>query len=314
MILAAAGTAIIGIAAVVTLYSKKSTNEVSSRSETKATSNTKSAAKKKSKSKKNISKADKQIPKNEFITEVDTSIGVISSNSQAVKFEVNEEEPTVYKDASSNDMHDDIVELVDEKKVKKPKESAEQKAARLARQKIAKASKSAEDSNTLPDPKVQSSAYVNENYIDGDELANFINTTNTPAEGWAVVEDKRKQKDVKKPAESIPVVVEVPEVVAPVQPSAPVDKTTAEIMVDGKKVGSIIGQKGATLRTIQESTGTEITIPKDRDAKTVPIVISGPAEGVASATKCINDLVNKGYSGLLEGDDFSEGHVSINPM
>jgi hypothetical protein len=33
-----------------------------------------------------------------------------------------------------------------------------------------------------------------------------------------------------------------------------------------------------------------------------------------AAGQIVSDLAKKGYSALLHGDDFSEGHVSIHPM
>jgi hypothetical protein len=64
-----------------------------------------------------------------------------------------------------------------------------------------------------------------------------------------------------------------------------------------------------------DATGVEINTPKvDRDS-TAPMVITvtGTADGVARATKAINELVTKGYCKLLASDDFKEGSIEVHP-
>lgn len=186
-------------------------------------------------------------------------------------------------------------------KKKKAKETPEQRAARLERQKIAKATKKTSDDDNgvlqdFPD-------------IPLDSFNDTLQSSST--DGWAVVET-RKVKTVKKPTAAAAAAAE-PSV--PGAPPAPVVETVkSEIVVDIKKIGIIVGKAGATLKSIQELAGVEIQTPKDREAKTGTVTISGPAEGVAKASKIINDLSSKGYSSALEGEDFSEGHVSVHAM
>jgi hypothetical protein len=139
-------------------------------------------------------------------------------------------------------------------------------------------------------------------------------------DGWNVVEDKRKQKALTKP--------KAPEKAAPAAASSssssaaaatetvPTEApTTMQVAVDNKRVGVIIGPKGATLKQIQELTGVEIQTPKDKDSKAevVNVTVTGPSTGVAVASRIINDLNTKGYSADLEGEDFNEAHMMIHP-
>eukprot|EP01031_Cornospumella_fuschlensis_P036957 gene36957-44834_t len=155
-------------------------------------------------------------------------------------------------------------------------------------------------------------------------------------DGWAVVEDKRKKTGKKgseegldsPPASSAPNPISAPEPTpapaAASAPAAPQEETvTMEVTVDAKKVGGIIGPKGATKIAIQTLTGANISIPrqaekaegKEAAASSAPVTltITGVAQGVSRAAHAINELITKGYSLLLEGDDFSESYVSVLP-
>ena len=59
----------------------------------------------------------------------------------------------------------------------------------------------------------------------------------------------------------------------------------------------------------------EINTPKGERDTTSPIIITvaGPAEGVSRAIKAINELVSKGYTKLLAGEDFKEGSLEVHP-
>ena len=59
----------------------------------------------------------------------------------------------------------------------------------------------------------------------------------------------------------------------------------------------------------------EIQTPKgERDASThMVITVTGTADGVARATKAINELCTKGYTKLLAGEDFKEGSIEVHP-
>lgn len=199
----------------------------------------------------------------------------------------------------------------EDKKSKKAKESPEQKAARLERVRLAKMKKVEEE-------ELSKSAAIELATAESMLIAQLTKAASSAvevrADGWAVVEDKRKVK-----AKALPPVVVAPvttESDVPSEPAVPVDFVKAEIPVDAKKIGVIIGPKGVTLHGIQDATGVEINTPKgDRDSS-VPVIItiSGTAEGVATATRAINDLCTKGYSKLLAGEDFRESSMDVHPM
>lgn len=165
-----------------------------------------------------------------------------------------------------------------------------------------------------PLPVVQKAAAV-----PVDELAIYRFEAGIDDNSWNVVEDKRKAKfneKIKQPKPSEKPVATTAPIDSATGTVPAVETTTAQVIVDVKKVGIIIGPKGVTLKAIQEATGAEIQTPKDRDSSkegNVTITITGPAEGVTAATKIVNDLSSKGYSAALEGEDFSEGFASVHP-
>ena len=60
----------------------------------------------------------------------------------------------------------------------------------------------------------------------------------------------------------------------------------------------------------------EIQTPKgERDTSNASVIITvtGTADGVARATKAINELCTKGYTKLLAGEDFKEGSIDVHP-
>lgn len=145
-------------------------------------------------------------------------------------------------------------------------------------------------------------------------------------DGWAVVEDKRKNKPKKADTEEspspVPVVpVSVPVAVVPepeVAVSSPVpvvETVTTELKVDAKKVGLLIGPKGATKIQIQSLTGANINMPKAEKESTEPVTITvtGTALGVSKAVTALNELCTKGYATLLEPEDFQESYVAVHP-
>jgi KH domain len=234
----------------------------------------------------------------------------------------------------------------EEAKKKKKKETPEQRAARKERQSAAKANQAAaaatasksepdddddddDEENVKPPAKVvqetkqpQNHKTVPAHLVDTVQLGITASGAHHDADEWAVV-DKKKSKAIKKGAEPEPVPVQAPAAsapaaaaAAPAAPEEPVDFVKSEVAVDGKKLGVVIGPKGATLRAIQETTGVEINTPKgDRD-NSVPVMVSvaGTADGVARATRIIKDLTTKGYSKAIAGPDFQEGGISVHPM
>jgi hypothetical protein len=164
-------------------------------------------------------------------------------------------------------------------------------------------------------PSMQESAF---------SLASFDDSSSD--EAWAVV-----KKPKKKPTAplSTATVVEEPQANAVTDaiasdssqpatstPSEPIDRVTEEVTVPAKKVGAIIGSKGCVKIALQVATGTDIQFPKTtkEGSESTTATITGPAEGVKKAKKAIQDLISKGYSGLLEGEDFRETQVPVHHM
>ena len=64
---------------------------------------------------------------------------------------------------------------------------------------------------------------------------------------------------------------------------------TATVPVQQKQVGSLIGQGGAALDELRQTTGARIEVPADRDAEIVEIAIKGTASQVAKARKILEE-------------------------
>lgn len=100
--------------------------------------------------------------------------------------------------------------------------------------------------------------------------------------------------------------------------AAPTSSET--IVVDAKKIGIIIGPKGATMQAIQAATGCTLDInapPKDDKANKAPkasVVIAGPdKESCFKAKTAVNELATKGYARLLQEDGFGEFSIEVHP-
>lgn len=75
---------------------------------------------------------------------------------------------------------------------------------------------------------------------------------------------------------------------------------TRVVNVDSKKLGNVIGPKGATLNSIQDLLSVRIQVPKGGSGNTTPVTITGTlSDKVAAGAKAVSDLASKGYSGLL---------------
>jgi predicted RNA-binding protein Jag len=100
---------------------------------------------------------------------------------------------------------------------------------------------------------------------------------------------------------------------APAPPAPVVETVNSVVVVDTKKLGVVIGPKGATFKAIQEATSTIIntTSSKDSAADKTSINVSGLADGVKKAVKAINELASKGYCALLAGENFQESFITI---
>lgn len=191
---------------------------------------------------------------------------------------------------------------IEEKKGKKAKETPEQRAARLERQRIAKLKKS----------EAAVEVQVEDNVEQRETSAPVTSAAAPTADGWEVVADKRKQKPKKAKAPEAPVAAIIDASVVGTAPT-PVDQTTGTLKVEPKKVGVLIGPKGATMHSIQDLTETKITMPKtERDATAAATVsVVGTAEGVAKAISIMKELCNKGYALALEGENFQESSISV---
>ena len=199
----------------------------------------------------------------------------------------------------------ETVAATNEKKGKKSKETPEQRAARLERQKNAKQKKI----------EAATSATVES---DVDTLTSAAVGAPTPSvtsvsDGWEIVTDKRKQKPKKAKQEVVKSQVGT-ETSASEGALTAIDETTGTLQVEAKKVGILIGPKGATMHAIQDATDTKITMPKtDRDSSAAASVsVAGPAEGVAKALSIMRELCSKGYALALEGEGFQESSISVN--
>lgn len=180
-------------------------------------------------------------------------------------------------------------------------ETKVKKAVRLERQKAAKEAK-----KSVPDKSSKA--------FDDNQIVQ-LESKEQHTDDWAVVEVKKVKKS--KPAETPVVQTSSASSTSAASVAPPTDFVTSQVTVDAKKVGNVIGPKGVTLKALQELTGTQINTPKgDRDGNasgTSSIAVSGTAEGVAKASAAINDLCVKGYSLLLEGEDFQESNIAVHP-
>jgi len=166
-----------------------------------------------------------------------------------------------------------------------------------------------------------------------------VSLGNSDVEDWAVVKTKKKTAVNPPTSSSLPsgaatasAVSTIESAASPAPTSLPsehrdepvvsasvpevvVDKTVDEIVVPAKKLGAIIGVKGAVKISLQSLTGTEISLPKvpKESVEPVTVTITGISDGVKKAKKAIQDLVTKGYTPLLEGEDFRETQVTVNP-
>ena len=330
-ILIAAGTAVIGFATVAVCMRPAKTSKAESSTKRKsvvheqktaaapATSapvaeaavkkgkkKVRSSKKKKSTSTDNLA-AESSAPDSASDAEPETKPQDVSVS--AIDFEEEDELPVFSNKAG----------LKDAQKQKKAKETPEQKAARAERLKIKEAKRAAaEEKNAAAAAKLAAED------ADFNNFSSASPTTTQPFDGWAVVEVK-KSKAAKKDEDSPEAAAAAPAVPAPVAavpeaPAAPaqpvIETVTVPMTVDSKKLGLLIGPKGATKIGIQNATGATIEMPKvEKDAapSSVIVNVSGTEASVARAIHALNELCVKGYSLLLAGDDFQEGYVAIHP-
>jgi len=195
--------------------------------------------------------------------------------------------------------------------------------------------------------KMEDSAEAEES--DGEDAIFLTGKAAAAADGWAVVE-KKGGKQAKKVDASAPAVepvtastpsasAEEPEVApatapeeeegggeeeeapeeedkTPASPPVPViEKVTQELTVEAKRLGLLIGVKGATRIAIQSATDTNIQMPKTEKDSTgdVTISVTGEEAGVAKAITAMKELLSKGYCMLLADPDFRESDATVHP-
>lgn len=313
-----AGTVLVGVVAVVSCMRPKKTKEVIAAPEKPVTAPSvpvvASKPKKKSKSK-SKSKAAAAVPEQAETKQVEVVVIAAETSEPEEQAPVEEEEK----------IEDMFVVNEAAKRSKKTKETQEQKASRLERQKVAmKVAKNDDDDEIFA--QINAASYSARDFSSSSQAS-------APAfDGWAVVEDKRKLKLKKNESanelDEIPPLMASMPVVPPViagalsmaeetvaTPPVPVDSVTKEITVEARKLGLLIGPKGVTKIGLQHATGTEISMPKVEKDHTGPvqIVVTGTAEGVDRAIFALNEFCTKGYCALLSSPDFHEGYVEVKP-
>ena len=117
-------------------------------------------------------------------------------------------------------------------------------------------------------------------------------------DGWGLVVDKQKKKPKKAKATSA---------------NAAPKETASIITIDAKKVGILIGPKGATLKSLSLATGCTLDVNAPKGAQNATVSLSGPPQGIESARVTILELQRKGYASLLQSEDFGEFGVDVFP-
>uniref|UniRef100_A0A7S2N416 K Homology domain-containing protein n=1 Tax=Helicotheca tamesis TaxID=374047 RepID=A0A7S2N416_9STRA len=100
--------------------------------------------------------------------------------------------------------------------------------------------------------------------------------------------------------------------------ATPSTETKEYITINAKKIGILIGPKGATLHALQDATNTTIETPQNRDrddTSPAKVIVTGssPAD-VKKAKSAIKELCDKGYTSVIEGEGFLENYVSMHPQ
>lgn len=237
----------------------------------------------------------------------------------------------------------------DKKKKSKPATSSVKKVAEIVQPVLAEKSGGAVSVSATPEASKSEQSFYSKDSIENFDVYEEIGAVDSN-DGWTAVEVPKKGKRggkqqatsedmlpvVSKEPVIIPVAVPAPVLVQPPtpppvviedipsapepirmsEPAAPpvvLDLVRKEVKIDPKKVGFIIGPKGATLRSIETATECEIMMPKtERDqASPATICVTGSAAGTSKAIKAISDLATKGYSTLIAGEGFQENSISI---
>lgn len=351
-LLLVAGSAIVGMATVAVCMKSTDTKEKPIPTPAPA-----SKPKKRSRSKKNKGTNSATVSGDESGMSKSGSTDKLANLEPVVNSKQSPQLPTLPKELattpSSPQIKDtaakkseDTAETDSDKKGKKAKETAQQKTARLERQKLARPEEIPDEDDMPSPPGLSPVDPVKESLQDsatvpaaaGPSIPAATPSSSAPIfDGWAVVEDKRKLKvrkessgeadsaDNSSSTDASPAAQGGADSSAALTmsaneestaPAAPVVETvSSSVTVEARKLGLLIGPKGVTKIGMQTATGTEITMPKVEKDVTGPvdIVVSGPAEGVKQAVHALNELCSKGYCNLLADADFHEGYVAVPP-
>eukprot|EP01034_Spumella_vulgaris_P021939 gene21940-28019_t len=248
-------------------------------------------------------------PESESEPEVEVKKVVVETSVASVDFDDNDDiDLPVFSNKPS------LQNAAADKTSKKAKETPEQKAARVERQ------KAKELRRVAIEEKLAAAALAGENFSDINSF-NSSPVAQPQFDGWAVVEvkkskTKKENEEGDAPSTPVPVVV-APVANVPMEPYVPAEETiTVPMTVEARKIGLLIGPKGATKLGIQACTGATIEMPKtdkESTATTAIINVSGSKEAVDNALRALNELCTKGYAMMLSPADFQEGYVAIHP-
>ena len=127
-------------------------------------------------------------------------------------------------------------------------------------------------------------------------------------EQWTTIAETKKDRKSKRPVAAT----------TPNPNSAAAAASTETVTVDVKKIGIIIGPKGATLKGLEEATGCKLDVnapsKDDSRATTASVTLTADKkEALVAAKNAIRELTSKGYATILQSDNFGENFISVHP-
>lgn len=146
------------------------------------------------------------------------------------------------------------------------------------------------------------------------EAAAVTATATAPSQPMSHAQEKKAASGSSSSSNTEEATVTVVEAPAPIV----LPEIIKTIAVDPSRFGIVIGSKGVNKIGIQDATNTEIRLPRngefDADAGEVDVQVIGTDEReVNTAIRAVKDLAVKGYSQLLEGENFTEGSITVHP-
>ncbi|XP_072023533.1 far upstream element-binding protein 3-like [Amphiura filiformis] len=73
------------------------------------------------------------------------------------------------------------------------------------------------------------------------------------------------------------------------------------INVESRRVGKIIGRGGSKIRELQDESGANVQVSRDRDVDEIPVDITGSAEAVERCRQMIEEILNPSGMSVLMG-------------